>query len=79
MGERRDRYMRIIADTHEEWALANTAERFAPDEHPDGSDYNVEVLDVEATGAQLDQLDAMIVEAVTAAGLVGLHPPRINP
>lgn len=74
MSERRDQYRRVIADVHTRWAKANEPVRFAPDEHPDHSDYNVEVLEIEATGEQLDDLDRMTVEALTAEGLLDLHP-----
>ena len=69
----RARYLNVIGDVHYEWATTNTPRRFAPDEHPDGSDYNVEVLEIEATGEQLDELERMTVAALEAEGLLHLH------
>jgi hypothetical protein len=70
----RDRYLNVIGDVHREWATREQPQRFAPDEHPDHSDYNVEVLEIEATGAQYDELEAMTVAALEAEGLAHLHP-----
>ena len=39
-------------------------------EHPAHSDYNVEVLDYEATAEQLDEYDAMLNQRLAAAGLL---------
>ncbi len=64
-----EQYLRIVAEVHTEWALANTPARFAPEGHPEGSDYNVETLDVEATPEQEAELDRMILERLDAVGL----------
>jgi hypothetical protein len=63
------RYLAIVTEVHDEWSQRNEAVRFAPDEHPDGSDYNVETLEVEATSDQLDEFDRMLRARLDAEGL----------
>ena len=70
----RDRYLNVIGEVHREWATTSRPVRFAPDEHPERTDYNVEVLEVEATGDQLDELERLTVERLDAEGLLHLHP-----
>jgi hypothetical protein len=67
--ERRQRYLQIAAEVHTEWARRNEPVRFAPDEHPSWSDYNVETLEYEATSGQLDEEDRMLRERLDAEGL----------
>ncbi len=70
-NEERDRFIcRITSQVHREWSRRHNAVRFAPEEHPDHSDYNVEVLDVEATPEQMDDFDRMLNERLAAAGLL---------
>lgn len=66
---RKLRYLQILGEAHDQWTRENTAVRFAPDEHPADSDYNLNVLDMEATPEQLDELDKMIAERLEAEGL----------
>jgi hypothetical protein len=68
-SERRARYLAIVAEVHSEWSKRNDPVRFAPSEHPADSDYNVETLEVEATGAQMDEYDRMLRARLDAEGL----------
>jgi hypothetical protein len=68
-SERRARYLAIVAEVHAEWSRQNEAVRFAPGEHPAGSYYNVETLEVEATGEQMDEYHRMLRERLDAEGL----------
>lgn len=76
---RRSAYLQIVGDVHREWAESLEPNRFAPEEHPPHSDYNVETIEYEATTEQLNQRDAMILERATAAGLEDFHPKRYGP
>lgn len=69
------RYLAIVAEVHTEWAKANPAIRFAPEEHPARSDYNVETLEVEASGEQMDGYERLLVERLTEAGLAHRWKP----
>lgn len=66
--ERQKAKLRVIAEVHDAWARRHTPSRFVP--RHEGSDYNVETLDVEATAAQEDELQRETQAALAAAGLM---------
>lgn len=74
IDKRLKRYMQIVGEVHLAWSRRNVPDRYAPGEHPPGSDYTVEVLDVEATGAQLDEYYRMLREALDVEDLFEFGP-----